>query len=144
MKVFALALSIGSLTISPSVVAADGTTVHSNVLSVRGCQQGPYGGVVDCHWRIGANLERKADFTGAQAEYQKALQVSQDIKDQTLRDCAVLSSEARVVAIDAVERYFQKNGSGPEAIGVAHDISRLAFIQHLEKAKHNRPALKCP
>jgi hypothetical protein len=144
MNLLVLALSVFGLTIAQSVVAADGTTLYSNVLSVSGCQQGPYGGVVDCHWRIGANLERKADFAGAQVEYQKALQVSQGLKDETLRECAVLSSEARVVAIDAVERYFQKNGSGPEAIGVAHDISRLAFIQHLEKAKHNRPALKCP
>jgi hypothetical protein len=145
MKLLILALPIFSLTIAQSTVAAD-STVHSNVLNVNGCQQGPYGGIVDCHWRVGANLERKSDFAGAQLEYQKALQVSQGLKDQTLRDCAVLSSQARVAALDAVARYFQKNGTGPEAIGVAHDISRLAFVQTLEQSTRTRPDLanKCP
>lgn len=145
MNLFAMALPLLGLTIAQAAIAAD-PAVHSNVLNVNGCQQGPYGGVVDCHWRIGANLERKSDFAGAQVEYQKALQVSRGLKNQTLRDCAVLSSQARVAAIDAVKRYFQRSGTGPEEIGVAHDISRLAFVQSLEQSSRTRPELanKCP
>jgi hypothetical protein len=45
--------------------------------------------------------------------------------------------------MDAVATYFQKNGNNLE---VAHDISRLVFVQSLEKAMHDRPDLanKCP
>jgi hypothetical protein len=144
MNLLKIVAPILGLTLVQAAVAKEANI--QNVLSVSGCAQGPYGGVVDCHWRVGANLERKHNFQGAQVEYQQALTVSQNLQNPTLRDCATLSSQARVAAMNAVETYFQKNGTGPEAIGVAHDISRLVFVQSLEKAIHDRPDLsnKCP
>jgi hypothetical protein len=141
MNLLRIALPLLGLTLTQVAIAKEGD--FPNTLSVNGCSKGPYGGVVDCHWRVGANLERKQDFQGAHGEYQQALEVSQKLKNPTLRDCATLSSQARVAAMNAVATYFQKNGNNLE---VAHDISRLVFVQSLDKAMHDRPDLanKCP
>jgi tetratricopeptide (TPR) repeat protein len=97
-------------------------------------------------WERGAVLEEQGEFEAAQAEYQRAVQLSNEIDDQLLQYCASLGSVARMRGAVAARAILMATGTTPTSIQAAHAAADTAFREAIEMFDQMRPdlATSCP